>query len=166
MSTLRVYKVKLDAEPQIKLRIYKASMSAQVPVAPVLRVYKASLTAAPAVLISVDPERVVGPGEAVEIEAELLSDVDATWQWRRIEGPPVGLVPDGPTVSFTAPSRWNAFAATPSSGEPSSSTLVLGVTATADGVSSAESRCEVEILPQLAWAWSGSQWVGSRVAPA
>lgn len=166
MTTLRVYKSSLTALPQYKVRVHKASLTAAAPVVTKIRVYKESLTAVAATVVTIAPTAVAGPGESVELVADLLSPGTATWQWRRISGPTVGLNVSGDTATFVAPSLWNADTSQPNVGVPGVSVLVLGVRATIDGIQSAEVRCEVSILPQLSWSRSGTSWVGARVAPA
>lgn len=166
MTTLRVHKASLTAEPQVKLRVHKASLTAAVPITSKLRVHKASLTAVGAVIVTVPASLEVGPGETAVLEAELITPGSATWAWRRISGPTIGLSPSGDTATFIAPSLWNSDRTQPNGGVPGVSTLVVGVTATIDGIVSPEVRCEVRILPQLTWARSGTSWIGARVAPA
>lgn len=166
MSTLRIYKESLTALPQYKVRIHKASLTAAVPIVTKLRVYKESLTAVGAVVVTIPATAVAGPGESLVLTATLLTPGTATWQWRRISGPTVGLLPVDGVLSFVAPSRWSADQAQPTAGAPGVSLLVLGVRATIDGVQSAEVRCEVSILPQLSWSGTPPNMVGSRVAPA
>ena len=113
MTTLRVRKVALTAAPQVHLRVHKASLTAAVPITAQLRVHKVSLAAVGAVVVTVAPRLTVGPGEAVNLVANLVTPGAATWQWRRISGPVVGLTPDEETVSFVAPSLWNADRAQP-----------------------------------------------------
>lgn len=166
MSTLRVLEAGLDAEPQYKLRVHEVSFAALQPINPKLRVHDVELVAVGAVVVSVTSGITAGPGEAVELVAELLTPGAATWQWRRISGPSIGLSYSGDTASFAAPSIWNADRTQPDNGLPGVAVLELGVRATIDGVQSPEVRCEVSILPQLSWARSGTSWVGARVAPA
>ncbi len=166
MTTLRVRKVALTAQPQVKLRVHKASLTAAAPISTKLRVHKASLTAVGGVVVAVVPAITVGPGEVVDLVADLITPGSATWAWRRISGPLVGLTPDDETVHFITPSLWNADRAQPSAGVPGISTLVLGVKATIDGIESPEVRCTVSILPQLSWYRGETEWVGARVAPA
>ena len=167
MTTLRIRKVSLTAAPQVRLRVYKESLTAAVPATTKLRVYKESLTAVGAVIVTVEPELTAGPGEEVEIVAELVTPGAATWAWRRISGPVVGLVPDDETMRFTVPSLWNSDRTQPTGGVPGVSTLVLGVRATIDGIQSPEVRCEISILPQVSWARAADgTWAGARVAPA
>jgi hypothetical protein len=167
VTTLRIQKVSLTAAPLVHLRVYKTSLTAAVPATTKLRVFKTSITAVGAVIVTVEPELTAGPGELLEIVADLVTPGAATWAWRRISGPVVGLVPDGDTVRLTVPSLWNSDRAQPTAGVPGVSTLILGVSATIDGVQSPEVRCEVAILPQVSWARaSGGTWAGARVAPA
>lgn len=166
MTTLRVRKVSLTAAPQVHLRVHKVSLAAAVPITAQLRVHKVSLAAIGAVIVAVEPKITVGPGEAVSLVADLVTPGVATWQWRRISGPVVGLTPDEETVSFVAPSLWNADRTQPTGGVPGISTLVLGVRATIDGIQSPEARCEVSILPQLSWTRGETEWIGARIAPA
>lgn len=166
MSTLRIYKASLAALPQVKMRIHKVSLAAAVPIETRLRVHKVSLAAVGAVIVTIEPEVTVGPGEVVQLEAELVTPGSATWAWRRISGPSIGLSPDGATASFVAPSLWNSDRTQPNGGVPGISTLVVGVRATIDGIQSAEVRCEVDILPQLSWSRGEGTWVGASVAPA
>lgn len=166
MTTLRIRKVSLTATPQVFLRVYKTSLTAAVPATTKIRVFKESLTAVGAVIVTVDPELTFGPGESAEIVAELVTPGAATWAWRRISGPIVGLMPDGDTLRFTVPSLWNSDRTQPTAGVPGVSTLVLGVSATIDGVQSTEVRCEVSILPQVSWVRGSGTWAGARVAPA
>jgi hypothetical protein len=166
VSTLRVYKANLTALPLAKLRVYKTSLDATSPIVSALRVYKTSLDAIAAVLVSLQPSLTAGPGEVVTLTAELLTGGSPTWQWRRISGPTVGLPATGATASLTMPSLWNPDTATPTSGAPAPSLLLVGVRATVGGVQSPEVTCQISILPQLSWSRSGSTWVGARVAPA
>ena len=166
MTTIRVYRASLTALPQYKVRVYKASLAAAVPAVTKVRVYEASLGGVGAVIVSITPTLTVGPGEDVSLTATLLTGGSATWAWRRISGPTVGLSPSGAAAAFVAPSVWNADRAQPTGGLPGLSTLVIGVKATVGGVESAEVRCTITILPQLSWASTGTAWVGSRVAPA
>lgn len=166
MTTLRIRKVSLTAAPQVRLRVYKESLTAAVPATTKLRVYKESLTAVGAVIVTVDPEMTFGPGESAEIVAELVTPGSATWFWRRISGPAIGLAVTLNTARFTVPSLWNSDRTQPTGGVPGVSTLVLGVSAMVDGVQSVEVRCTVSILPQVSWAHGSGTWAGARIAPA
>lgn len=166
MSTLRVLEAELAADAQYKIRVHRVAFAAAQPINPKVRVHDMDLVATGAVVISVPAGVTVGPGEAVELVAELLTPGAATWQWRRISGPSIGLAFNGDTATFAAPSIWNADRVQPDSGLPGVAVLAVGVRATIDGVQSPEVRCEVTILPQLSWTRSGDSWIGSRTAPA
>lgn len=166
MTTLRIRKVSLTAAPQVRLRVHKTSLTAAVPAVTKLRVFKESITAVGAVIVTVPPELTFGPGESAEVVAELVTPGAATWFWRRISGPAVGLAVTLETARFTVPSLWNADRTQPTAGVPGMSTLVLGVSAMIDGVQSPEVRCEISILPQVSWVRGAGTWVGARVAPA
>lgn len=168
MSALRVYEVGLDAAPAVRLRVYEVGLDAAIPLQPRLRVYEVELDSVGAVVVGDLPDITIGPGEEVEIEAELLTGGSATWAWRRVSGPPVTIAADGATATITGPSRWNADVTKPTSGVPGISKVVIGVTATVAGQSSVEVRFEVSILPQLSWSYGGPilGWVGAAVAPA
>jgi hypothetical protein len=166
VSTLRLYEAELDAVQAVKLRVYEAELDVAVPVLPKLRLYEAELTGVGAVLISLPAAVTIGPGELLELEADLLTGGSATWSWRRVSGPSLTISADGGAATITGPSRWNADVEKPGAGVPGVSVVVVGVTATVDGVTSAEARCTITILPQVSWSRSGGTWVGSRVAPA
>lgn len=166
MSTLRVYGTSLTAQQQLKLRVHKASLSAAVPTVTKLRVHKVSATAVAGVVVTVPSSLTAGPGQALTVTATLETGGSATWQWRKISGPAVGLNNGANQVSFAVPSVWNADTSQPLTGDPGPVVLVLGVSATVDGVTSPEVRCEITILPQLSWTRGNTSWIGAGVAPA
>jgi hypothetical protein len=166
VSTLRLYETGLDAEEGTRLRVYEVGLDVAIPVQPVLRLYDVGLAVVGAVTVELPAAATIGPGEILELEAELVTGGSASWSWRRISGPALTIAADGGSATITGPSRWNADIEKPTAGIPGVSTVVVGVTATVDGITSPEARCTVTVLPQLSWSRSGSTWVGSRVAPA
>ena len=166
MSTLRLYEAGLDAEQAKRLRVYEVGLDVAIPVQPVLRVFGVELDVVGAVTVELPAAATIGPGEILELEADLVTGGSATWSWRRVSGQSLPIAVDGGSATITGPSRWNADIEKPTAGVPGVSTVVVGVTATVDGVTSPEARCTVTVLPQLSWSRSGSTWAGSRVAPA
>ncbi len=113
----------------------------------------AALTAAPDPTNPAD----VGPGEQVDLGAVLTSGGTAdAWHWRRISGPAVSLLADGPRCRLVGPSIM----------PPSPQLLVLGVRATAGTQTSPETQVTIRVLPQISWTRHGTTTAGRRVAPA
>ena len=100
-----------------------------------------------------------------DVEPETVLSITATmsdgsaadaYTWRQISGPAVALMGTGATRVFRAPSQLNGSLA------PVASSVVLGVTATVDGVTSPERTITVGVLPQLRWYRSAGQWLPMR----
>ncbi len=98
----------------------------------------------------------VGPGQTIALLAALADGGTATWSWRRISGPAVALLADGPRCQITGPSIM----------PPSPQLIVLGVRATVGARTSPEAQVTVRVLPQVSWTRHGTATVGRRTAPA
>lgn len=97
----------------------------------------------------------VEPETLVTMTAELAGGGTATWAWEQLDGPTVTLTGTGATRAFYAPSL-------ASGGVPAPCTVVLGVTASSGGLTSARRTVTITVLPQLAWYWNGAKWAGKR----
>lgn len=108
------------------------------------------------VVVSAPANRNAGPGEAVSLTATASGGLPS-WSWRIVLGPAVSLTGSTTaTVGFTAPHL------TP----PGTTPLILGVTATVNGVTQPEQTVTITVLPQTVFSWDGTQWVGAALAPA
>lgn len=74
-----------------------------------------------------------------------------SYSWQRVSGPMVQLQTAGNTCTFTAPSVM-----------PPGVQLQIGVTATKDGVTSAQRIQLITIQPQLSWYYHNGAWIGKR----
>ena len=108
----------------------------------------------PAVSLNSLADSTVEPGSTVSLSAVLteggLSDV---YTWRVVSGTSVSLSGTGASRTFIAPSVM----------PPNGTSVVIGVTATKNGSTSAEVTATVSVPPQLRWTYSGSTWVGKRL---
>lgn len=124
--------------------------------APRVRLGAVAVSGTAAVIVVPPPGRTLGPGESLVLTAALADGSAAdTWSWRRVSGPTVTLVGAGASRTVVAPSVM-----------PPGDTLVLGVTATVGAVVSVEQLVQIPLLPQLAWSYDGTGWVGARTVPA
>ena len=156
MSKLRLHGVALETPPPApKLRVHQVQLTGAAPLAPKLRVHGAAITGAAAVIVAVLPDQTVEPESTVTIAASLLGGGAAdSWNVRRVSGPSIGIAGSGATRTFTAPSAM----------PPAGATVVIGVTATLDGVTSPERTCTITVLPQVSWVWNGTTFVGAKHA--
>ena len=74
-----------------------------------------------------------------------------SYSWQRVSGPTVQLQTAGNTCTFVAPSVM-----------PPGVQLQIGVTATKDGVTSAQRVQLVTVQPQLSWYYHSGSWRGRR----
>lgn len=157
MSLARLGRALLTSPtPAPKARIGRATLSGTVLVTPKARIGRASISGTAAVIVTPPDPLTLGPGQAVALTAVLASGGAAdTWTWRRISGPAIAMAGTGATRTVTAPSVM-----------PPGASIVLGVTATVGGVTSAEKTVPLTVLPQLSWSISPTGWVGARTVPA
>lgn len=147
------------------IRWYRASSEGAASTS-TIRWYRASSEGNTAVVIAPIATRSnLEPETVVVIPATLQAGTADLWTWRRVSGPAVSIATNGPTATVTAPSDING------------ATLVLGVTATVNGVAgdnyvdgfsdsygasntvSPEVTATLNVLPQTEWWWTGTAWV-------
>lgn len=135
-----------------KVRWGRADFEGTAVVVPKVRWGRADFEGVAAVLIAPIPNQSnVEPETLITVTTSVTSGHTAdSWTWRRISGPTVTLTGTGGTRTFYAPSGMTG------------TTLVLGVTATAGGVTSPEQTVTVTTLPQVSWHYSAGTWVGNR----
>lgn len=154
MAALRVVKLSgVGTSTALKLRVVKLSGTGTA-FSQKLRVVKLSGVGGGGVVVSpiLDwPD--IEPGRVVTQTAVLgqTATSTVTWTWVQVSGPTVTLTPNGPAVTFTAPSVVPGV----------DGTIVLGVTATVGGTDSAQVTATFLILAQTRWAWNGSTWIGA-----
>jgi hypothetical protein len=150
MPTLRVHRIAVNP-PTPRLRVHRIGADGDVITYPKLRVHRIGATGAAVVTVNPLNGSTVEPGTVVATTAVLASGGTPSWAWRQVSGPLVSLDGTGATRSFRAPSSVQG------------STVVLGVTATVDGVSSVERTLTVTVLPELTWTRQNGAWIGMRV---
>lgn len=157
MSALRTHRIALEDAPTMpRLRVHGASFTGAAPVVPKLRIHGAGLAGAAAVVVNALAPQVAEPESTVTVTGSLVGGGAAdSWTFRPISGPSIGLTVAGASATFTAPSTK----------PPSGAVVVVGVTATLDGTTSAEQTCTITLLPQVRWAWTGSAFVGAPKVP-
>ena len=160
MAVLRDYRLGASTPVSApKLRDYRlgATGAAVVPpTVPVLRDYRLGAAGAAAVIVVPLEPVTVGPGDRAVLVAALADGSAAdSWSW---SCPTLTLVGSGPWVTVDGPSRM-----------PPGQTHTVTVRATKGGVTSPAQTVAVTVLPQLAWAVSGSGasrvGVGAAVVP-
>ena len=154
MSKARDYRLSYDVIPATpKVRDYRLDFQGSALSIPKVRDYRLDLSGAAAVIVAVLPDQTVEPESTVTIAASLLGGGAAdSWNVRRVSGPSIGIAGSGATRTFTAPSAM----------PPAGATVVIGVTATLDGVTSPERTCTITVLPQVSWVWNGTTFVGAK----
>ena len=157
MSTARIFRAALEyVPPAPKARLYRAELSGTaiiIPDVPKVRLYRAELSGTAAVLVAPLTGQTVEPLSTVTLTAVLLSAGPAdSWTWRRISGPSVGIEGTGATRTFVAPATMDG------------TEVVIGVTATKDGVTSNERTVTIAALPQLSWIWDGTAWQAAPIS--
>lgn len=157
MSKARDYRLSYDVVPATpKVRDYRLDFSGAALSIPKVRDYRLDLSGAAAVVVNALAAQVAEPESTVTISASLLGGgVADTWTFRPISGPPIGLTVAGASATFKAPSTK----------PPAGAVVVVGVTATLDGTTSAERTCTITLLPQVRWAWNGTVFVGAPKVP-
>ena len=133
-----------------KLRI--SSVRVPSAVTPKLRIASALLTGPLRVKVLDIPAVTVEPLDTVSVvtnlEAGLVAD---SYTWRQISGDTVTLVGSGANRTFVAPAN------------PVGASVVLGVTATKDSITSAETQATITVLPQTEWVFVGGVVVPSKL---
>jgi hypothetical protein len=144
----------LEAVPSNpKVRWGRSGLEGSVPLVPKVRWGRSAVTGAAAVVVAALPDQTVEPESTVTIAASLLGGGAAdSWTFRRVSGPSIGIAGTGASRTFTAPSAM----------PPAGATVVIGVTATLDGVTSPERTCTITVLPQVSWVWNGTTFVGAK----
>lgn len=158
MSTVRDYR--LSFEPQPQLRDFRLDLTGTGVVLKTIRDYRFDLSGTAGVLVAPLAGQTVEPESTVTVSASLLTAGPAdSWSFRRVSGPSIGISGTGASRTFAAPSQ---DAPVNPAVPPQPSTVVVGVTATKDGVTSAERTCAVTIMPQTRWVWNGTKLVGAK----
>lgn len=148
----------LEAVPSNpKVRWGRSGLEGSVPLVPKVRWGRSAVTGAAAVVVAALPDQTVEPESTVTVAASLLGGGAAdSWSFRPVPGSgrttAIGLSGSGATRTFTAPSAM----------PPAGATVVIGVTATLDGVTSPERTCTITVLPQVSWVWNGTTFVGAK----
>jgi hypothetical protein len=117
------------------------------------RVYRSALIGVGAVGLQPLLDVTVEPLTTVTFAAALLGGGAAdSYTWRRVSGPAITFFGSGASRSFRAPA------------EQFGATIVIGVTATVDGVTSAERTATVTVRPQIMWERRhGGDWLPARL---
>lgn len=145
----------VPAKPRV--RWGRSGLEGSVPVVPKVRWARSAMAGAAAVVVAALPDQTVEPETTVTIAASLLGGGAAdSWAFRPVPGSgrttAIGLSGSGAARTFTAPSAM----------PPAGATVVIGVTATLDGVTSPERTCTITVLPQVSWVWNGTTFVGAK----
>lgn len=153
MATVRWGRADLEAVPSVpKVRWGRSDFEGVATVVPKVRWGRADFDGVAAVVLNPIPNQTVEPGTVVTLTTAISSGQTAdAWTWRIISGTGT-LIGTGGTRTVIAPSGM----------PPLGATLVVGVTATASGVTSPEQTVTITALPQLSWAWVSGAWVGNR----
>lgn len=145
----------VPANPRV--RWGRSGLEGSAPVVAKVRWGRSAMSGAAAVIVAALPDQTVEPETTVTIAASLVGgSVADSWTFRPVPGAgrttAIGLSGSGATRTFTAPSAM----------PPAGATVVIGVTATLDGVTSPERTCTITVLPQVSWVWNGTEFVGAR----
>lgn len=161
MSKARWGRTALEPAPVLpKVRWGRSGLEGTHVLAPKVRWARVAVEGTAAVIVSPLAAQAVEPESVVTVAAALSTTGPAdSWTFRRVSGPTIGIQGSGATRTFIAPSQ---DAPTNPAVPPQSSTVVIGVTATKDGTTSAERTCTVTIMPQTQWVWNGTKLVGTR----
>lgn len=157
MAKGRTHRLALVEPPEMsKGRLFRAALAGAPPtvVASRGRVHRAALGGVAAVALQPMLDRTVEPLTIVNLTAVLSGGGAAdTYAWRRVSGPAVTFFGTGADRSFRAPGLL-----------PPVAPIVIGVTATVDGVTSPERTVTITVLPQISWERRhNADWMPARI---
>lgn len=157
MATVRWGRADFEGTVANHVRWGRADFEGTAPASTKVRWGRADFDGVAAVVLAPLTDLTVEPESFVTLTTTVTSGQTAdAWTWRRISGPAVTLTGTGGTRTLYAPSAM----------PPSGATVVIGVTATASGITSPERTVTVTARPQLSWQWQSGAWYGRRPAIA